>query len=197
MVPKSLKKISPLLRKALFSAAEARRLGIHPSLLAYYCRKGVLERVSRGFYRLANSNLYPPHEWQDVALIARSIPKGVLCLLTALAYYELTDEFAREVWIAVPRESRPPKRSNTKVVRLSNMTLGVTQIQLGRINVRMFDRERTIVDSFRYLSKDTAIKGLKRYLKRTGRDKPDIQKLTKYAKLLRTDIGSYVEAVIT
>lgn len=197
MIPQSLKKIAPLLRKDLFSAAEARKLGIHPSLLAYYCRTGVLARLSRGFYRLSNSSSRALHEWHDVALIARSVPKGVLCLLTALAYYELTDEFAREVWIAVPRESRPPKRPNTRVVRLSNMTLGVTQIQFGRVKVKMFDRERTIVDSFRYLSKNTAIKALRRYLKRSRKDKPDIQKLTKYAKLLRADIGSYIEAVIT
>lgn len=197
MASESLKKISSLLRKDLFSAAEARRSGVHPSLLAYYCRKGVLERVSRGFYRFANAEARAPHEWHDVALVAGSIPPGVLCLVTALAYYELTDEFAREIWIAVPRESRPPKRPNTRVVRLSNMALGVTQIQLGDIKVKMFDRERTIIDSFRYLSRETAIKALKHYLKRTGKDKPDIKKLNRYAKALRTDISSYIEAVLT
>ncbi len=197
MIPESLNKISSLLRKEVFSAAEARQAGVHPSLLAYYQKKGVLERVSRGFYRLADGESKIPYEWYDVALVARSVPQGVLCLITALVYYELSDEFARQIWIAVPRNSRPPKRRNTRVVRLSNMSLGADQISFGKVSVKMFDRERTVVDAFRYLSRETAIQALKRYLKKNGKYRPDIEKLNRYAKALRTDISSYIQAVLT
>ena len=194
---KSLNKIDKLLKKPLFSAAEARKLGVHPSVLAYYCNKGVLERVSRGFYRLAENNLKTPFEWQDVALVTSSIPNGVICLTTALIYYELTDQFAREIWIAVPRESRPPKRPNTRIVRFSNMSLGVSKVSFGEVSVKMFNRERTIIDSFRYLSKEIAIKALKGYLKNNKERKPDLKKLSKYAKTLRVDISPYIETVLT
>lgn len=194
---KSLNKIDKLLKKPLFSAAEARKLGVHPSVLAYHCNKGVLERVSRGFYRLVENDLKTPFEWQDVALVASSIPNGVICLTTALIYYELTDEFARKIWIAVPRESRPPKRPNTKIVRFSNMSLGASKVSFGEISVKMFDRERTIIDSFRYLSKEIAIKALKGYLKNNKEQKPDLKKLSNYAKTLRVDISPYIETVLT
>ena len=75
------------------------------------------------------------------------------------------------------------------------MTLGVDRVSLGDIRVKMFDRERTIIDSFRYLSREVAIKALKRYFKRTGKAKPDIKKPTRYAKTLRTDISPYIAAL--
>lgn len=193
----SLTKLSKLLVKDAFSSFEARQAGVHPSVLAYYCKKGVLERISRGFYRRADRDSKVPHEWEDAVLVARSIPRGVLCLITALVYHELTDEFARQIWIAVPRESRPPKRPNTRVVRLSNITLGANEISFGGARVKMFDQERTIIDAFRYLSKEIAIKALKKYLKRDSNHRPDLKKLARYAKTLRTDISSYVETVLT
>lgn len=193
----SLTKLSKLLVKDAFSSIEARQAGVHPSVLAYYCKKGVLERISRGFYRRADRDSKVPHEWEDAVLVARSIPRGVLCLITALVYHELTDEFARQIWIAVPRESRPPKRPNTRVVRLSNITLGANEISFGGARVKMFDQERTIIDAFRYLSKEIAIKALKKYLKRDSNHRPDLKKLARYAKTLRTDISSYVETVLT
>lgn len=122
---------------------------------------------------------------------------GVLCLITALVYYGLTEEFARDIWIAVPRNTRPPKRPCTRVVRLSNMTLGVVEVSLGEVSVRMFNRERTVVDSFRYLGKEVAIRALKRYLKGRTTHKPDLKKLSRYAKALHTDLSPYIETVLT
>ena len=124
MSSKIAKAIASLCKKPFFTTKEARAKGIHPSNLAYYCKKGILERISRGVYRLTTRELDIPIEWEDVAITAGSIPSGVICLITALSYYELTDEIPRQIWIAVARTSRPPKRKNVKVVRMSNMKLG-------------------------------------------------------------------------
>lgn len=132
-------------------------------------------------------------QWENLAFIAASVPEGVICLISALCYYELTDQVMREVWIAVPHASYPPKRPNTKIIRMRNSSLGKKEITLGEYKVHIFDRERCIVDAFRYLSKEIALKALKKYLQ----DKPDLKKLGCYAKKLRMDITPYIIAYTT
>ena len=197
MPSKLQSKISNVLKRTVFSSKEANQLGISSSLLAYYCKIGRLERISRGLYKTANKKLSVSIEWEDVALTAKSIPKGVICLITALTYYELTDQFAREIWIAVSRESAVPKRLHTRIIRTSNMKLGLEKIKLGEISIKIFNRERTIVDSFRHLTKEIAIKALKIYLKGDKERRPDLKKLSKYAKEMRVDISPYIETIIT
>ena len=94
-------------------------------------------------------------------MVVSSIPEGVVCLISALGIYELGDQIPREYWIAVPHSSRAPRRERSRIVRMRNTTLGRTSIKLGDVKVQIFDRERTIIDSFRYLDKEIAIKALK------------------------------------
>ena len=109
--------------------------------------------------------------------------------------YELTDQLPRAHWIAVPHSSRAPRREKVRIVRMRNAELGVTTTKLGDAHVRIFDRERTVVDAFRYLDKEIAIKALKAYLQgRVKGHKPDLRKLDSYAKALRVSIAPYVEA---
>ncbi len=68
----------------------------------------------------------------------------------------------REVWIAVPHEFHPPKRPNTRIIRMRNVKLGKIEIVLGEYNAHIFDRERCIVDAFRYQSKEIAIKAIQK-----------------------------------
>ena len=77
---------------------------------------------------------------------------------------------------------------------MRNIELGQTKIQIGNFHLKIFDRERTIVDSFRYLSREVAIKALQTYLRQK---KPDLGKLMKYAKVLRVDIHPYIMALTT
>jgi predicted transcriptional regulator of viral defense system len=99
-------KLKPLLKKSLFRASDARELGISPSLINYYIKKGVIERIDRGVYRSAGQELDVDFRYEDLVLISKSIPEGVICLISALTIYELTDEIAREHWIAVSNHTR-------------------------------------------------------------------------------------------
>ncbi len=101
----------------------------------------------------------------------------------------LADEIMREFWIAVHTKGK-----NTRIVRMRNTKLGLTTVQIGVKSIKVFDRERTILDTFRYLDKETALKALQTYLKTTNEAKPNFKKLLHYAKLLRVDITSYIEA---
>jgi predicted transcriptional regulator of viral defense system len=187
--------IQELIKRSVFSAKEAREAGIPSRMLAHFCKKGIIERMSRGVYKATSVELDIEFRWEDLALVAKSIPEGVICLISALCYYDLTDQIMREFWIAIPHAAKSPKRPKTHIVRMRNIELGKTEIILGSMCLKIFDKERTVVDSFRYLTKEIAIKALQAYLHKTDSSKPDLNKLLKYAKILRVDIRPFVMAL--
>ena len=92
--------------QGLLRAAEAMRLGIHPRTLYQLRDEGVLEQLTRGIYRLLEVPDFPEH---DLVLVSKKIPHGIICLISALAYYEITTQIPHFVYIAIPTKSR---RSN-------------------------------------------------------------------------------------
>ncbi len=197
MQAKRYKRLKSLLKKPSFTTAEASKKGVGSSLLSYYAKKGYIEKLSRGVYRGNESERTEvPFEWEDLISTAASIPNSKICLISALALYELTDEIPRQFWIAIPHKQYAPKRLKAKIIRMRDVRTGSTKIKLGDTDVSIFDKERTIVDSFRFISQETAIKVLKEYL--SGRHgKPDLVKLRKYSRKLKTPIEKYVEAFTT
>lgn len=189
--------IQALVEMPVFTAAEARTAGIPSRMLSHFCKKGMIERVVRGVYRGSQAKIDIAFQWEDLALVALSIPNGVICLISALCYYGLTDQIMREFWIAIPHASKRPQRVRTRIIRMRNIELGQTEIQIGVSHLKIFDKERTVVDSFRYLSREVAIKALQAYLRQGRSSKPDLNKLMKYAKILRIDIHPYIMALTT
>lgn len=189
--------LDPLLKKPIFKASDARARGIPSRMLAHFCNQGLIERVGRGLYRVAEASTGVDLDFEELVLTAASIPRGVICLISALCYYNLTDQIMREYWIAVPNADKSPKRPHTRIIRMRNMSLGVTTVKMGKFKVKIFDRERTVIDAFRYLSDEVAIKALQAYLKPSSQQKADLPKLSKYAKALRININSYIMALTT
>ncbi|MFK8137776.1 MAG: type IV toxin-antitoxin system AbiEi family antitoxin domain-containing protein [Bdellovibrionales bacterium] len=189
------KKLEPLLLKPLFRASEANELGVSTSLLAYYIKQGLIERVARGVYRSPGVTPNVDFMWEDLVTTVNSIPSGVICLTSALSIYELTDEIPRKHWIAIPNSTTAPKRKNIKAVRMRDIKTEMKIMSLGEEKVKIFSIERTLVDSFRFLSKEVAIKALRAAIK--GDKKIDLKKLQSIAKKLRVDINPYLMTVTT
>lgn len=189
--------IARLAERAVFTAEEARETGIPPRMLAHFCNKGLIERISRGVYKGTAAKIDIDFRWEDLALVAMSIPNGVICLISALCYYGLTDQIMREFWIAVPHTSKSPKRPKTHIVRMRNIELGQTEFTLGANHLKIFDRERTVVDTFRHLNHEIALKALQAYLKQREPSRPNLDKLLKHAKILRVNIYPYIMALTT
>lgn len=189
------KAMNKLLKHPSFTSKEAAALGVSSSLLAYYAKKGIIERVTRGVYRNPKVESSAPFEFQDLLETAQSIPDGTICLISALAYYELTLEIQRLFWIAIPHEKRNIKRARTKIIRARNFKLGRLPLKVGGYKTYIYDKERCIIDAFKKLSKETAMYSLKAYLRRTNDHKPNLPKLARYAKELRVNIIPYIEAL--
>ena len=175
-------------RVPLIRASDAVSYGVHPALLSYYAKTGRLERIAPGVYRNHDVDMLVDFQWEDLVLSVQGIPRGVVCLTSALAIYDLTEEIPREHWIAVPHATTAPRRTNCKIVRMRNMTLGLTEIVMGETAIQIFDVERTLVDAFRYLSKETAIKALKAAFSFSRAEKPNLVKLERYACALRVRV---------
>ena len=184
-------KLAPLFQQPYFNSKEAKNLGIGTSLLHHYVKSGQLKWVQRGVYQYTEAAPIG-FRWQDLILAITSIPHGVICLNSALAIYELAEVMPREHWIGIPHNRSSKKKALIKLIHFRNIELGKTEIELERTRVPIFDRERTIVDAFRLLSRETAIKALRTALHQKGTKKLDLIKLERYAKQLRCNIAPYI-----
>jgi predicted transcriptional regulator of viral defense system len=191
MNPKTnITKIKLLKEKSSFTSKDAKKFGISSALLSYYVKKGELERIGHGIYRGENAPTTNEFRWEDIIFATKRVKNGVVCLSSALAIYNLTEEIPRQHWIAISNSTRHRSDSSIKIVRMRNTTLGRTKINIGGISVPIFNIERTLVDSFRFLSLETAFKALKTASK--NKRKINWKKIKLYAKKLRVNIDAYI-----
>ena len=196
--PTSLSIIRPLLVQPSFTADEVKQFGVSAAHLGYYIKKGLIKRLGRGIYQSAKYQGSPENfRWEDLIEAVNSVPNGVICLISALAIHDITEEIPREHWIAVPHTTSICRGAKVRIVRFRNMELGKIELTLGSIRIPIFNRERTIIDSFRLLSRETAIKALKMALSQKGAVRLDLKKLQSYAKKLRFNIAPYLITVTT
>lgn len=145
----ALAKKRPILR-----AADVAGLGLHTQLLTRLVAEGTLERVGRGRYRTPTGQVTEHH---GLALTAAAVPKGVVCLLSALVFHGIGTQNPSEVWVAVDRRARAPKVGwpPLRVVRFSGraLTEGVQTHRIEGEPVRVYSLPKTIADCFKYRNK--------------------------------------------
>ena len=160
--------------------------GIHPRNIKRIRDKGQIIRVKRGLYRLTNIPLISNQGFID---LARAVPEGVICLLSALSYYELTTFNPSVISMAICRGSREPKMEYPPVefyhFSKKQFEAGIRKTKIKGHEIRIYNPEKTICDCFRYRNKlglDIAKEGLSEYLKRKDRN---LEKLLEYAEICR------------
>lgn len=178
---------------------DAIRLGVHPYTLYAMYDAGALERLSRGLYRLAD---LPPLSNQDLVTVSLKIPNAVVCLISALAFHELTTQIPHAIYIALKRGSKTPKLEHPPVRVFwfagDSFASGIEQYELDAVTTRVYDPEKTIADCFKYRNKvglDVAIEALRLWRRRKDRS---VDRLMTYAEICRVErlIRPYVEALI-
>ena len=161
-------------------------LGIaRESLLRLY-RKGLLVRHARGVYALPQT---PVTEHHSLAIAAKRVARGVICLLSALRFHGLTTQYPHEVWIAIDFKARKPSVESPalRVVRFSGRALveGVEESEIEGVRVRVYSAAKTVADCFKYCHKigiDVAIEALRDSVRTR---KATIDEIHRYAKVCR------------
>ena len=182
------------MRRVELSAA-----GVHPETLARLVQEGTLTRFTRGLYQLGDADITAPHELAEVAKLA---PKGVICLVSALQFHELTLQMPSRVWLAIGTKARPPKTDYPpiRVVRFGKqaLSLGVEIHSIDGVSVPIFNPAKTVVDCFRFrkhVGFDVALEGL-HSVTRFNKAKP--AEIVQYARDTRiwSVLRPYLEAVV-
>lgn len=192
-----LQSLTPLLNQPSFSSKEAQLLGVSAAVLAHYVKTGKLRRIRRGVYQAIDYQNPGAFRWLDLIEAVHSINGGVVCLISALAVYDLTEEIPRQHWIGIRHGTSARSSRQIKIIRFRDIHLGKVEIDLEGARIPIFDRERTIVDAFRLLSRETAIKALKSAVAQGGKNRIDLIKLETYAKKLQFDISPYLLSITT
>ena len=148
--------------------------------------EGRIIRIKRGLYRLAEIPLISNQGFID---LARAVPEGVICLLSALSYNGLTTFNPSIISMAICRGSREPKVKYPPVefyhFSKKQFEAGIDEIRIESHKIRIYYPEKTICDCFRYRNKlglDMAKEGLSEYLKRKDRN---LERLLEYAEICR------------
>jgi predicted transcriptional regulator of viral defense system len=179
--------------------SEAIAHGITRYTLYSLKNKGVIEQVSRGIYRLVE---LPPISNPDLVTVSLRFPSAVICLISALAYHEITTQIPHEVSIAVPRDTRMPSLDYPpiKVHKFSNETYrsGIEEHRIDDVPVKVYNPEKTLADCFKFRNKigtDVVMEALRLY---KNRKKFDVGNLLQYARICRVErvMRPYLEGAV-
>jgi len=186
-------------RQPLVRPRDVEALGIaRESLLRLY-RQGLLVRPARGVYALPEA---PITEHHSLAVIAKLVPRGVICLLSALRFHGLTTQDPHKVWLAIDFKARKPSVASPvlHVVRSSGraLTEGVEEPEIEGVNVRVYSVAKTVADCFKYRNKlgtDVAIEALRDALRAR---KATVDDIYRYAKVCRVAnvMRPYLESAV-
>ena len=151
-------------RQPLVRARDLARRGLSTVILGRLVAAGKLERIARGVYSLPERRL---SEHRSLAEAALRVPKGVVCLLSALRVHGIGTQAPHEVWMAIPHNSPSPRLDQPalRAVRMSGsaLTEGIVPMEIDGVSVPVFDPDKTVADCFKYRNKiglDVALEAL-------------------------------------
>ncbi len=186
-------------RGGMLKTGEALSAGIHPRTLYEMQRSGILDQLTRGLYRLAD---LPPLGNPDLVSVSLKVPNGVICLISALAYHEITTQVPHEVYVALERGTEAP-RLNHPPLRVfwfsgESFTVGIEKHKIDGVPVRLYSPEKTIADCFKYRNKiglDITIEALKLYRERKRFKRDDLVKFSQVCRVGKI-MRPYLEALL-
>jgi predicted transcriptional regulator of viral defense system len=174
--------------------------GIGPETLARLVRDAAVVRPARGLYQLADRPVEAAHTLAEAALL---VPDGVVCLISALQFHELTLQMPSAVWMAINRTAWRPTFDYPamRFVRFqaAALTDGVRRHRIEGVEVAITEPARTIVDCFRYRNKvgiDVAMEGLRECLRQHRCTPDDLWKIARTARAWPV-MRPYVEMLVS
>ncbi|MBB72047.1 MAG: transcriptional regulator [Legionellales bacterium] len=178
--------------------SDAIRLGISRYRLYSLVQKNIIEKLSRGIYRLVE---LPPLSQHDMVTVSLRFPSAVVCLTSALSFHELTTQIPRQISIAIPRGTRPPVLDFPPIEVHSYSAgayqSGIEEHMLDNVAVKVYSAEKTLVDCIKFRNKlgmDIVLEAIKIY---GQHKKVNYDKLIEYAEVCRVKkiIQPYLETL--
>lgn len=188
-------------RGGVLRTQEALHIGINPKTLYSMRDKGYIEVIDRGIYRLVDYAIEATHI--DLITVSKRLPQAVVCLLSALAFHELTTQIPHFVYLAYQQGWRQPKLDYppVKIFRYSKASFetGVEYHHLNGVNVPIYSAAKTVVDCFKFRNKvglEVAIEALKDYWRK--KKQGTVDELLEYARVCRVVnvMSPYIEAIV-
>ena len=161
-------------------------------------QEGLIKRVGRGLYVAVSAQATTHH---SLAMAAKRVPKGVICLLSALRFHDLTTQAPYEVWVAIDRKARRPSGDHPplRIVRFPRNSIehAVRAHKIEGVPVQIFSPAKTVADCFKYRNKiglDVAIEALRDCMRKRKATMDDLWEAAKVCRVSRV-MQPYLESV--
>ena len=185
-------------RLGVVRAADLEAQGIPRRRLYQLVGEGKVERQARGIYTASG---HPHTAEHALAQVAKRVPSGVICLLTALRFHELTTQLPAEVWVALPEKARKPRLDypRLRVTRFSGpaLTEGIESHRIEGVEVRVYSAAKTVADCFKYRNKvgiDVAVEALRDFSRRHRGGATDLARFARICRVTRV-MQPYLDAI--
>jgi len=186
-------------RGGLIRTHEALAEGIHRRTLYALRDEGALIPISRGLYQL--SDMEVPAE-VGLVEVSKKVPNGVICLISALSFHELTTQNPHYIWLAIERKARKPIIEYPPI-RVFFFTGAFFRegVEIHRImdhDVRIYNAPKTVIDCFRWqhaAGLDVALEAAREYLKRPGSTPATLMEYARICKIEKF-VLPYLQAMV-
>ncbi len=176
---------------------QALKFGIHQRTLQKLVTQNRLEKISRGIYRIPDTPLANP----DFFTVATRIPQGVICLVSALSFYQLTTQIPHAVHLALDRRAETPRLDwpQLSVHRFSGRAYhdGIEVHEIDGVHVKIYCPEKTLADCFKFRNKlgmDVVLEALKLYCSKQKRKLKDVYQFAEICRVKKA-IHPYLEVL--
>lgn len=172
---------------------------INPRVIYEMLNIGKLVQISRGVYRLAS---LPPISNPDIVTVAIRYPRMVICLISALSFYEMTTQIPHQISIAFKTGDETPRIDYPPIIvhrfSIESYNSGIQEHIIDGIKVKIYSPEKTLADCFKFrnkIGKDIVLEALQLYKQRK---KIQIDKLLEFARICRVEniMQPYLETIL-
>jgi Predicted transcriptional regulator len=185
-------------RMGIVRPADLEARGISRGQIYRLVRDGLVERQARGIYAASQNPITVHH---TLAQVARRVPGGVICLLSALRFHGLTTQNPTEVWIALPAKARKPRLDypRLRIARFSGPALaeGIETHRLESVDVRVYSAAKTVADCFKYRNKvgiDIAVEALQDFSRLYRGEATELARFARICRVARV-MQPYLDSI--
>lgn len=194
---KTEKLVELVQRQHIIRPKDLARARIPRNYLMRLVQRGQLQKLGPGIY---TANTLPASEHISLLEVSRRVPKGVICLLSALSFHEIGTQVPNEVWIAIDVKAWTPRVTSpaVRIVRFSGAALhfGTQEKQVAGGKIRVFSPAKTVADCFKFRHKigsDVALEALRdcyRQKKASMNELSEAAKICRVANVMRPYLES-------